>query len=130
MRGINNKPYIDLDPLLDIQGFQQLHLEICRGMATAREYAKEGTWMKPGFTFEDMSYIPNWKPIYQAFEEYQALSNDDPIKLEGQKILPQDFKDYKQRNLLVRYLKHARGSHDPYIYYLLVEEGSTWKDSG
>ena len=78
MRGINNKPYIDLDPLLDIQGFQQLHLEICRGMATAREYAKEGTWMKPGFTFEDMSYIPNWKPIYQAFEEYQALSNDDP----------------------------------------------------
>ena len=79
MRGIDNKPYIDLDPFLDIEGFQQLHLEICRGMATAREYAKEGTWMKPGFTFEDMSYIPNWKPIYQAFEEYQSLPDDDPI---------------------------------------------------
>ncbi len=130
MRGINNKPYIDLDPLLDIQGFQQLHLEICRGMATAREYAKEGTWMKPGFTFEDMSYRPNLKPIYQSFEEYQSLPDDNPIKLEGQKIFPQDFKDYKQRNLFVRYLKNAMGAHDPYIYYLLWEEGSNMKDRG
>src|SRR6056300_1163285 len=113
MRRIENKPYIDLDTFLDVDGFKQLHLEICRGMATARDYAKEGTWMKPGFSFDDMSYIANWKPIYKAFEEYQSLPDDDPIKVEGNKLFPQDFKDYKQRNLFVRYLKNALGAHDP-----------------
>ena len=130
MRGIDNKPYINLDPFLDVDGFKQLHLEICRGMATAREYAKEGTWMKPGFSFDEMSYIPNWKPIYKAFEEFQSLPDDDPIKIEGMKIFPHDMRDYKQRNIFVRYLTSALGAHDPYIYYVLWEEGTNMKDRG
>ena len=67
IRGINGKPYIALDNYLDIDGFKNLHPEICKGFALAREYAKEGTWMEPGFKFDDMSYVLNWKPIYQAF---------------------------------------------------------------
>lgn len=130
IRGFENKPYIDLDPFLDIKGFKNLHPEICRGMALAREYAKEGTWMKPGFNFDDMSYIANWKPIYQAFEEWQALPADNPLKIEGLKIFPQDFKDYKQRNIFVRFLTSAIGAHDPYIYYVLREEGTSMKDRG
>lgn len=130
IRGIGKHPYINLDPYLDIEGFTKLHPEICRGLATAREYAKEGTWMKPGFNFKDMSYIANWKPIYQAFEEFQSLPNDDPIKIEGMKIFPQDMRDYKQRNVFVRYLVSALGAHDPYIYYFLWEEGNNMKDRG
>ena len=130
IRGFENKPYIDLDPFLDIDGFLKLHPEICSGMALAREYAKEGTWMKPGFDFKDMSHIANWKPIYQAFEEWQALPDDNPIKAEGLKIFPQDFKDYKQRNIFVRYLTSTMGAHDPYIYYVLKEEGTNMKDRG
>jgi len=130
IRGFENKPYIDLDPFLDIEGFKSLDAEICKGMALAREYAKEGTWMKPGFDFKDMSYICNWKPIYRAFEEYQALDDNDPIKIQGQSIFPKDFTDYKQRNLFVRYLKSAMGAHDPYIYYVLQEEGTNMKDRG
>jgi hypothetical protein len=123
IRGIDHKPYIALDPYLDVEGFTKLHPEICKGFALARDYAKEGTWMSPGFKFDDMSYTINWKPIYQAFEEYQKLPDTDPIKIEGQKIFPTDFKDYKQRNLFTRYLKAALGANDPYIYYFLWEEG-------
>lgn len=130
IRGFENLPYIDLDPFLDISGFQTLHAEIASGMAQAREYAKEGTWMKPGFDFDDMSYISNWKPVYKAFEEYQQLEDNDPIRIEGNKIFPKDFSDYKQRNIFVRYLSTTLGAHDPYIYYVLREEGTNMKDRG
>jgi hypothetical protein len=124
IKGINGNPYINLDSHLDIEGFKQLHPEICKGFALAREYAKEGTWMSPGFKFDDMSYIINWKPIYKAFAEYQELPEDHPIKIQGNDIFPRDFKDYKQRNIFTRYLKSALGANDPYIYYFLWEEGS------
>ena len=124
IKGINGKPYINLDPYLDIEGFKKLHPDICKGFALAREYAKEGTWMSPGFKFDDMSYIVNWKPIYKAWEEYQALADNDPIKVVGNELLPTDFGDYKQRNIFTRYLKSTLGANDPYIYYFLWEEGS------
>jgi len=50
-----------------VSKFKDLHPEIARGFACAREYAKEGTWMAPGFEWKDASYIMNWKPIYQAW---------------------------------------------------------------
>jgi hypothetical protein len=126
-RGINGTPYFDLEKYLDMETFEKLQPEIIHGFATAREFAKEGTWMAPGFTFEDMSYTLNWKPIYQALEEFQLLADDNPIKIEGMKLMPSDFGDYKQRNVFTRYLKMALGAYDPYIYYFLWEEGS-WDD--
>lgn len=123
MKGIDNKPYLILDPYLDIEGFKNLHPEICRGFALARDYAKEGTWMSPGFDQKQGSYKWNWKPIYKALEEYNSLSADHPIKIEGQKIFPTDFSDYKQRNIFTRYLKAVIGANDPYIYYFLWNEG-------
>ena len=126
-RGINGIPYFDMEEYIDMDGFEKLQPEIVTGFALAREYAKEATWMTPGFTFENMSYIHNWKPIYQALQEWQQLSNEDPIKQAGAKIMPQDFSDYKQRNIFTRFLKMAMGAYDPYIYYFLWEEGS-WDD--
>ena len=126
-RGINGIPYFDLEKYLDMETFEKLQPEIIHGFATAREFAKEGTWMAPGFTFENMSYTLNWKPIYQALEEFQSLADDNPIKVEGMKLMPSDFGDYKQRNKFTRYLKMALGAYDPYIYYFLWEEGS-WDD--
>jgi len=123
IRGIGGKKYIDLDSQLDIDGFKKLHPEIAKGMSLARDYAKEGTWMKPGFDIRDASYYVDWKPIFQAFEEYMALPEDNPIKKAGSEIFPQDFKDYKQRNIFTRYLKTTLGANDPYIYYFLWEEG-------
>jgi hypothetical protein len=124
--GINNQPYIDMEPYLNMDKFEELQPEIIRGFSEARMYAKEGTWMKPGFTFEQMSYVHNWKPIYQAMEEFMQLPDNDPIKLGGIDLF-RDFNDYQVRNKFTRYLKMAMGAYDPYIYYFLWEEGS-WDD--
>ena len=127
IKGIGDKKYFDLEPFLDMEGFDRLQPEIYSGFALARNFAKEGTWMEPGFTFDDMSYQVNWKPIYKALDEFMALPDNDPIKAEGMKLWPSDFKDYKQRNLFTRYLKMSMGAYDPYIYYFLWEEGD-WND--
>jgi hypothetical protein len=125
--GINGNAYFDLEKYLDMKKFDQLQPEIISGFALARDNAKEGTWMTPGFTFNDMSYRINWKPIYEAMEEFMALPDDDPIKRQGMLLLPTDFKNFKERNKFTRYLKMAMGAYDPYIYYYLWEEGS-WDD--
>lgn len=127
IKGIDNRPYIDMEPYIDMATFEKLQPEILKGFALARDNAKEGTWMAPGFTFEDMSYIVHWKPIYKAFHEYMELPKDDPLVIAGDKLFPNDFKDFKQRNVFTRYLKMAMGAYDPYIYYYLWEEGS-WDD--
>lgn len=127
IRGINGQVYIDMEKYLDMKTFEKLQPEIIKGFAEARWFAKEGTWMEPGFEFKDMSYTLNWKPIYLAMKEFQNLSDDDPIKIEGMKLWPENFKDYKQRNLFTRYIKMAMGAYDPYIYYFLWEEGE-WDD--
>lgn len=126
LKGINNQAYFNMEPYLDMEAFEKMQPEIIRGFAEAREFAKEGTWMKPGFTFDDMSYKLSWKPIYQAMDEFMELPKDDPIYLGGIDLF-KDFKNYKQRNKFTRYLKMAMGAYDPYIYYFLWEEGS-WDD--
>ena len=127
IHGINSKTYFDMTPYLDMDAFDQLQPEILTGFALAREYAKEGTWMKPGFTFNNMSYKLSWKPIYQSMDEFMELPKDNPIYQAGIKLMPTDFKNFQQRNKFTRYLKMAMGSYDPYIYYYLWEEGS-WDD--
>lgn len=126
--GINGQPYLDMEQYLDMDTFDKLQPEIIRGFAEAREFAKEGTWMAPGFTFEQMSYKHNWKPVYQAMQEFLALPDDDPIK-QGGIDLYRDFKNFKIRNKFTRYLKMAMGAYDPYIYYFLYEEGD-WDERG
>jgi hypothetical protein len=125
--GINNQTYFDMQPYLDMISFDKLQPEIFTGFALAREFAKEGTWMKPGFTFDDMSYKLSWKPIYQAMDEFMKLPKDNPIYQAGIKLMPTDFKNFQQRNKFTRFLKMAMGAYDPYIYYYLWEEGS-WDD--
>lgn len=126
IKGINGQTYISMDQYLNMSEFDKLQPEIYRGFAEAREFAKEGTWMRPGFKFDKMSYVPNWKPIYKAMDEFLALPETDPIKVAGLELY-KDFKNYKSRNKFTRYLKHAMGAYDPYIYYFLWEEGS-WDD--
>jgi len=126
IKGINNRPYFNLEQYLRMDEFESLQPEIIRGFAEARMFAKEGTWMTPGFTFKDMSYVPNWKPIYKALEEFLALPDDDPIKKGGWDLYC-GIKDHETRNKFTRYLKMALGAYDPYIYYFLWEEGS-WDD--
>lgn len=126
MRGINGQHYFNLEQYLDMEGFDKLQPEIYRGFAEARPYAKEGTWMAPGFTFEDASYQYNWKPLHKAIEEFLALPDDNPIK-QGGIDLYRDFDNFEVRNKFTRYVKMAMGAYDPYIYYFLWAQGD-WND--
>lgn len=126
IKGINNLPYLDMEPYLNMEEFDRLQSEIFRGFADAREFAKEGTWMVPGFTLNDASYKPNWKPIYIAIEEFLSLPDDDPVKIGGIDLY-RDFDNFAVRNKFTRYIKMAMGAYDPYIYYFLWEQGS-WDD--
>jgi len=123
IKGINNQPYFDIEPYIDMDTFEKLQPEIYRGFSESREFAKEGTWMKPGFDFKDMSYNIHWKPIYKAIEEFLALPDDNPVK-KGGIDLYKDFHDFRIRNKFTRYIKMAMGAYDPYIYYFLWEQGS------
>lgn len=127
IRGINGQAYLDVEKYLDMQTFDKLQPEIFTGFALARDYAKEGTWMEPGFTFTNMSYKVNWTPIYKAMQDFMSLPDENPIKIAGMKLWPSNFQDFKQRNLFTRYLKMAMSAYDPYIYYFLWEEGD-WDD--
>jgi len=127
IRGINECPYLDMSEYLDMTRFDKLQPEILKGFALSRQYAKEGTWMKPGFDQSRGSYIWNWKPIYKAIEEYHALPDDHPIKVGGKELWDNTPNGHTERNLFTRYVKMAFGAYDPYIYYFLWEEGS-WDD--
>jgi hypothetical protein len=127
IKGINNKAYYDMEPYLNLEMFEHLQPEIIKGFALARMHAKEGTWMAPGFTFEQMSYQPHWKPVYKAMAEFLELPDNNPIKQAGLELMPKDFKNFEQRNKFTRFLKMSMGAYDPYIYYYLWEEGS-WDD--
>jgi hypothetical protein len=124
IKGINDQPYLDMAAYLNMDYFDEIQPEIIRGFATARIYAKEGTWMKPGFDQSNGSYIWNWKPIYKAIEEFLELPDNDPIKQGGWELWTNSSNGYAERNLFTRYLKMAMGAYDPYIYYFLWEEGS------
>ncbi len=126
IKGINGKPYYDLESYLDMETFSKLQPEIIRGFADSREFAKEGTWMSPGFDLKDLSYPMYWKPIYKAIQEFLELPDDDPIKKNGIDLY-RDFEDFQVRNRFTRYIKMAMGAYDPYIYYFLWEDGS-WDD--
>lgn len=126
IKGINNLPFIDLEPHLDMTTFDSLQPEIFKGFALARGDAKEGTWMAPGFDITKSSYKWHWLPIYQALNNFFKLDDNDPIKVTGLELYSQ-IKDHKTRNIFTRYLKIAMGAYDPYIYYFLWEEGS-WDD--
>ncbi len=127
IKGIDGKPYFDMCNYIDLDVFDNLQPEIIKGFAQARQFAKEGTWMHPGMKMEDASYVINWKPIYKAMEEFLQLDDTDPIRQAGMELMPEDFKNFQQRNLFTRYLKMSMGAYDPYIYYYLWEEGS-WDD--
>lgn len=119
IKGINNLPYIDLEPHIDIEGFSKLHYKICRGLVQSK-YKKEGNMVKPGGC--EGAYELTFKPLYQALEEYHALPEDHEIRVEGRAI-----GEYKNRDEFMLFLKLALGAYDPYQFIFLKTEVGGWE---
>lgn len=119
IRGINNQPYINLDPYIDVKGFSDLHYKICGGIVKS-EYKKEGNIVEPG-GFNNAYELP-FKPIFRALEEYNALPDDHEIKIVGESI-----GGLANRDKFIQYLKLSLGAYDPYQFIFLKTEDGGWE---
>jgi hypothetical protein len=119
IRGINFQPYINLDPYLDIQGFLDLHYKICKGIVKSK-HKKEGNVVRPG-GFND-AFEVDFKPTFQAIDEYFALPEDHEIRKIGREI-----GEWQNRDEFVLFLKLALGAYDPYQFIFLKTEDGGWE---
>jgi hypothetical protein len=117
IKGIGGIPYINLDPYLDIEGFKELHYEMCYGITKSSK--KEGNICKPSGIGD---YQALSKPLYQAIEEYFALPEDHKIRIYGKMIGELDNRDE-----FVRYLKLSLGAYDPYKFIFIKTENGGWE---
>jgi hypothetical protein len=118
IRGINSLPYINLDSHINMDKFTALHYEMCKGLVMA-ENKKEGNMVKPAAVEQ---YKFEFKPLFQALEEYHALPDDHEIKKMGVEI-----GEYKNRDKFMLFLKLAMGAYDPYQFVFLKTEDGGWE---
>lgn len=116
-RGINSKPFIDLEPFLDMESFCNLHYKICSGLVKSQK--KEGNIVRPG-GFNN-AYTYDFKPTFEAVDEYFSLPEDHEIRQVGKQL-----GEWKNRDQFVLYLKLALGAYDPYQFVFLKTEAGGW----
>lgn len=120
IKGINGKPWIDLDHLLDIEGWKRLHPEICKGLVLSKHkkegnlYVCAGAEKSPHYGFR--------KFIHYAIEEYNSLPNDHPIKITGESL-----GGINNRDQFIQYLKLVLGAYDSYQFVFLKTESGGWE---
>jgi hypothetical protein len=119
IRGIGGKPFINLDNLIDIDGFKKLHYKICKGILDS-DYKKEGNMVQPG-GFNN-AYELTFKPLFQALEEYHNLPEDHEIRILGREI-----GEYQNRDKFMLFLKLALGAYDAYQFVFLKTEEGGWE---
>jgi len=120
IKGINGKPYYDLDNLIDIEGFLKLHPEICAGLVLSKHKKEGNLYVCAGAeTSPDYGYR---KWTYYAIEEYNKLPNNDPIKIQGEKLGGL----HKNRDQFILYLKLVLGAYDAYQFVFLKTESGGW----
>lgn len=110
--GIHNLPYIDLSAHIDLKSYDDLHGEICSGFAKARHLAIHGSHVINEGSINSTGQGFKFKPLYQAYSEFQALDKSHPIKKAAHGL---------DHNQLTTYLKYVLGGYDLYSRYVLFE---------
>ena len=113
---IHSKPFIDLEKHVDLTEFDSLHLEICRGIATARELAYDGLQHVPEGTMHPHAQGYNVNPLFDVAAKWNSLPEDDPFKIAGKDLT---------YNQLTDYLKNAYGAYDFYRVFPILEDKGT-----
>jgi len=113
--GIGGKPYINLDNYIDLYNLDNIHPEICRGLAKADPNAIKGSQeIKPN-SINPHGQGYEIKPLFESHNEYQNLPTYSDIFKDGQDL------DY---NELTYYLKYCLGGYDLHTVYKLIDENT------
>jgi hypothetical protein len=119
MYGINGEPFVNLSEYVDLTDFDKLHPTICRNFIEAKEHMYVGTFYAPEDFLRMDAYDKNLKSLLSAHYEFMGLPDDDPIKINGSDLSPND---------LATYLKFALKGYDPYSFFLLYDYKENWRD--
>ncbi len=112
IQGIKGQPYFDLSQYVDLESYDKLHSEICRGFAIADHLSIKGSQESfPGSINPEGQGI-KFKPLYSAAEELSLLDDSNPIKKNSEGL------DYNQ---LTTYLKFCLNGNDNYSRFVLFE---------
>lgn len=118
IKGINGKPYVDLEPFIDHTSFSDLHFEICRGFALAKQEISIGNLEVPQGYMNTKIYEDSIVPLFKLHDNFLNLPNSDPLKSNGADL------PYSE---LSTYLKYAYGGFDLYSYYFLIDFKEGWR---
>jgi len=124
LKGINNKPYYNLESYVDLQKFDDIQHKVHRGLAQAGDIAQQGTFTSLNFDISKRSVPLHWKPLHEALDDFLNLPKDDPIKVNGWDMWQQvkdNPNDVIAHNNFARYLKFTLKGYDPYTYYYLLQ---------
>lgn len=117
IKGINNRPFINLDPYIDIEGFKKLHYAICRSIASTPNKQNGITGEPFDFANGPKTHI---KPLFKALHEYNSLPPEHEIRAQGQAL-----GEWSNPAQFIDYLKLALNAYDPYqVIHLKASEGS------
>jgi len=112
IKGINGIPYLDLEKHVDLQVFDSLHSEICRGISTARPFIIDGNHKINLGSINPHAQGYKIQPLYEKFSHWESLADTDPLKIAGKDL---------NHNQLTTYLKYAFGGYDLYAHYDILE---------
>jgi len=110
---IHDRIFFDLEQFIDLTEFDRLHLEISKGIATARHLALDGIHEIPEGTIHPHAQGIPVTPLYEVVSMWKSLSDDDPRKIAGKDLT---------HNQLTDYLKNAFGAYDFYRLFPIIEE--------
>ena len=110
---IKGQPFINLEQHVNLDGYDALHTEISRGIATAKHLGINGLQMYHPGTVRPHAQGIEIKPLSEVYRFWKELPEDDPIKIGG-KDLPY--------NQLTDYLKYAVGAYDFYLVFRVLDK--------
>jgi len=125
MQGIHGKSHFELEQYVDLTLFDNIQLDIIKGIATAKQLARHGYLSKHLIiNEEDRSFKPDVKFLYSSYGNYLQLPDTDPIKVMGTEI-----NERYGYNGLSTFLKFLYKSHDSYLHYSLWNFYPGWRDN-
>lgn len=121
MIGVFGQTHFELEHLIDLKTFDDIQLDILKGMALSKKLTIRGQFRNP-IVDEQRSYVfDKVKPMFHAYEEFMALPDSDPVKQIGLSIREQD------NHAFVEFMKFAYGAHDHYTVYNFWDGVPGWK---